>query len=170
MEATHRRARHLFMALAVMAISACSTVRSPAEQGRDEREVRARVDKLLARYGRNDQSGVIEMLDTRQFTIFGSDLAEVVDTPEELRALMTADFALWKTAKFENIRDMDFRSDGTLATAYFVISFSPAIAGPIAVRFNTTWRRSAGEWFLTQSANSVPTTNQSAAEILKKTR
>jgi len=40
--------------------------------------------------------------------------------------MMDADFRLWGTAKFSDIREFDFRGNGNLASAFFVVSFSSA--------------------------------------------
>ena len=127
----------------------------------DRQQVRSRVELLLERYAANDQDGVVEMLDPSGVTILGTDLGEIIHTPSQLRALMDADFRLWTTAKFTDIRAFDFRSDGTLATAYFVASFSPAGGPSIPIRITTTWRKTNKNWYLTQSSNAVPTVGQS---------
>jgi len=102
------------------------------------------------------------MLDPSGVTVLGTDLGEVVHTPTQLRALMDADFRLWGTARFSDIRDVDFRGNGNLASAFFVVSFSAAGGPPIPIRIDTTWRKQQGTWYLSQSANAVPTVGQSA--------
>jgi hypothetical protein len=128
-----------------------------------------RVEALLDRYAANDQKGVIAMLDPNRITIFGSDLKEVVKTNDAVSRLMTDDFTLWHSAKFSDVRDVDVRMSDRMATTFFVASFYPGGSpNPVPVRFAMTWRNANGEWLLTQSANSVPTVGQSAAEILGK--
>lgn len=151
----------LAAALASTSLWGCTSARiaaAPAVSAEaEEQALRARVGKLLASYQANDPAGVIAMLDPVKFTIWGSDLAEIADTPEELRALMESDFRLWITATFTDLRDFDWRTDGHLATANFVVSFSASGGPAIPIRLATTWRKVEGEWRLTQAVSSVPT-------------
>jgi hypothetical protein len=149
------RLRVLFVATAWM-LSACTT--APLAQGDSaaaEKEIRQRVADLLQRYANNDQAGVLAMLDPERLTVFGSNLTEVVRTPQQLEALMNRDFGLWQSATFTHIRDIDTRSDGTLATTYLVFDFSAANGPTVPIRFSSTWRKVKGEWLLTQSASAV---------------
>jgi len=149
--------------LAVLALALSGCAISPvSDTGRDQADVRKRVELLLERYAANDQEGVIEMLDPSGVTVLGTDMGEVIHTPAQLRALMDADFRLWVTAKFSDIRDFDFRGNGNMASAFFVASFSAAGGPPIPIRIDTTWRKQDGTWYLSQSANAVPTVGQSA--------
>jgi hypothetical protein len=151
----------------VMALVVSSCATPPSRSESDTSMIVQRVGELLARYASNDQEGVISMLDTSGFTLYGSDVAELVRTPAGVRELMTNDFALWQTAKFEAIQDLDVVLQGAVATAYFHVPLSVGGRPPILVRISTTWRRVDGEWLLAQSANTVPTTGSSAAELVK---
>ncbi len=143
---------------------ACASLPTPKESKEIQSEVMARASQLLERYAANDPAGVIELIDKQEFTMFGTDIKEVVHSNEQLQELMRADFALWYTARISDIRDVDFRTDGRLATAFFTVSFEAGGMLPIPVRIATTWIKRNGEWFLTQSANSVPTQGQSALD------
>ncbi len=145
-------------------LAACSSVAT--QQNNAQSEVMMRASQLMTRYSANDFAGVLELIDKQQFTMWGSDIKEVVHSSNELQELMRADFALWGTAKIDNLRDVDFRTDGRFATAFFSLSFQAGRMPPVPVRVATTWIKRNGEWFLTQSANSVPTRGQSAAVIL----
>jgi len=149
------------LALLALTLTGCATS-AAVENGRDQADVRKRVELLLERYAANDQDRVTEMLDPSGVTVLGTDLGEVIHTPAQLRALMDADFRLWVNAKFSDVRDFDFRGNGSMASAFFVVSFSAGGGPPIPIRINTTWRKKGGIWYLTQSANSVPTVGQSA--------
>jgi len=140
-----------------LALSACSSAPPvmKADPAAAEREIMQRVDSLLYRYSQNDQAGVLAMLDPERFTIFGSAQSEVIHTTEEMRGLMSRDFAQWQTATFSDVRQVDVRSDGTLATAYFTVTFSAGGGPTLPIRLCTTWRKVNGEWLLTQSANAV---------------
>lgn len=150
--------------LLVVNLVACVSFPTATESSEIRSEVMARASQLLERYAANDPAGVIELIDKQEFTMLGGDIKEVVHSSEELQELMRAEFALWYTARISDIRDVDFRTDGRLATAFFTVSFEAGGMPPIPVRIATTWIKRNGEWFLTQSANSVPTQGQSALE------
>lgn len=156
---TRYQAALLGAALSIAPLSACTTARvapPPVMDAQsDEQAVRTRVTDLLARYEANDPAGVIAMLDPVRFTILGSGVNDRVETPEQLRALMSSDFGRWGAARFTDVRDFDLRSDGTLATANFVMSFSVNGSGTIPIRVTTTWRKMDGDWRLTQSTSSL---------------
>jgi hypothetical protein len=140
-----------------LALTGCATAPTAAkvDSASADAELRQRVDSLLYRYSNNDQPGVLAMLDPQRLLILGSNLNEVVHTPDELRAFMSRDFAQWQSAKFTNVRDVDLRTDGALATAYLVFDFSAPGAPVVPIRFCSTWRKVKGEWLLTQSATAV---------------
>ena len=60
------------------------------------------------------------------------------------------------------------RVHGQQATAHFHVRFSAGGAAPVTVRFATNWRKVDGQWRLMQSANTVPTSGQSAAELVRR--
>lgn len=128
----------------------------------------SRIRQLLAAYSANRPDDVIAMLDHDGWVVFGSDVSEIVHTEVALRQMMEADFALWKTAAFGEIRDLEVRAEGVLATAMFHVDFSVAGRPGIPVRFCTTWHRVRGAWMLSQCANTVPTVHSSAAELLHR--
>ena len=141
----------------VLLLSACASAPSAvkADPAAAEKQIMQRVDSLLYRYSQNDQAGMLAMLDQR-FVILGSNLAEVIDTPDKLRALMSNDFAQWGAAKYADVRNVDVRVGDDLATAYFVMTWTVGNGGPtLPIRLCTTWHKVNGEWLLTQSANAV---------------
>jgi hypothetical protein len=147
----------MLFATTALALAACA---SAPQAGRSdpaavEKEIRQHVDSLLYRYSQNDQPGVLAMLDPTGFTISGSDLSEVVRTPEQLRALMSRDFSQWKSATFSEVRDFDVRADDALATAFLVFTYSVEGGPSMPIRLCTVWRKVDGEWRLTQSSNAV---------------
>lgn len=146
-------------------LSSCTTLSPPGGGAPERKQIADRLVELLSRYAANDQDGVVHLLDENDFVIYGSDLSEVVRSPGELRQLMSDDFALWQTAQFGAIEDLDIKIDGTLATAFFDVPFSAGGRPPVVVRFSTVWRKVAGEWFLTASTNAVPTVGSSAREL-----
>jgi hypothetical protein len=130
-------------------------------------QVLARARELLAAYARDDEASVVGMLDPKEITVYGSDLAEIRRSAAGLRRMMADDFALWHSAQFGAPVDVDVRVGGRLATAYFHVSFTVAGRPPVIVRFATTWRREGGRWWLTQCASTVPTTGASAGDLLR---
>jgi uncharacterized protein with beta-barrel porin domain len=128
-----------------------------------------RVQNLLSAYASNDQVAVLAMLDTKNLTIYGSDLAEFVKNASEFKQMMDDDFALWHTATFGPIQDLSVRVNAGFATAFFNVSFSAGGGAPVPVRLATVWHRVHGSWLLTQCATTVPTVGSSAAELLHRT-
>ena len=126
-----------------------------AELSAREQEILARANELLARYQANDQAGVIAMLDER-FLIQGTNFDENIRTPADLRQLMTRDFTQWGSARFYDVREVDVRRAGKLATAYFVFTFKAAQGPEVPIRMCTTWVKKGGAWLLTQSSNALP--------------
>lgn len=66
---------------------------------------------MSQRYAANDPDSVVAMIDPKHFTMFGSDVSEVVHSGAELRSLMRDDFALWRSANFGEIEHFDFRTE-----------------------------------------------------------
>lgn len=157
----------LLASIAFLQVS-CAVPASSSVAATEGPEIEARVAQLLTAYAANDQEGIVRMLDPAGVTVFGSDLSEVVRTPGGLRQLMSDDFALWGSAAFGPIQDLDLRVQGGLATAFFHAPFSAGGRPPVPVRFSTVWRKAGGQWLLTQSANTVPTTRSSARELLER--
>jgi hypothetical protein len=150
------RIAHWLPLVAVCLISACATAPSAKSSVDEEAHVQARVQELLNKYEANDSAGVIALLDPK-ITILGSSLRETIRTPEQLKALMARDFGQWGKARFTDVREMDVRIGGELATAWFLFSFQLADQPSIPIRLATTWHKRDGEWYLTQSANSAMT-------------
>lgn len=168
MNIPRRRFPALVILLSLTTLASCANVTRPSVETAGRFEVEDRLTQLLAAYAANDQEQIVRMLDPVQFTIYGSDLSEVIRTPADLRQMMTDDFRLWRTAKFGELQDLDIRVQGNLASAFFHVPFSAGGQPPLSVRFSTVWRKIDGQWFLTQSANTVPTVGSSARELLKR--
>jgi len=147
---------HWLPVVAACLISACATAPSAKSSADEAAHVQARVQELLNKYEANDQAGVIALLDTK-ITILGSSMRETIRTPDQLKALMARDLSQWGKARFTDVRDMDVRIGGELATAWLLFSFQLGDQPSIPIRLATTWHKRDGEWYLTQSANSVMT-------------
>jgi hypothetical protein len=143
---------------AVLLLSACASAPPAArsDPAASEKELTQRVNLLLTRYASNDQVGVIAMLDPGKFTLLGTNLGEGAHSASELREFMDRDFAQWKKVEITNVRDMDMRVDGLLATAFFTVSFAAGGGPAMPVKLFTTWHKINGEWMVTQSASALP--------------
>lgn len=130
------------------------------------------VDSLLAAYSHKRVADVLAMTDPHALLVLGTDVSEVADTREKARALLEADFALWGSSEFGAPSFMSCRVSGRLATAAFDVPFTMhrqnGRSDTLTIRFLTVWHEIHGRWYLTQSLNSVPTTGQGAAGILKQ--
>jgi len=142
----------------VLLLAACAsaTTATPADARAAENTLQQRVDLLLSRYARNDQVGVIALLDPQRFTLLGTNFNEKVNSPADLRSMMDRDFQQWGTAAFSDVRDMDVRVGNDLATAVFTMTFSMGSGPTLPIRLCTTWHKVNGEWMLAQSASAIP--------------
>ena len=153
----HRFSRILLIfALGMLAACASAPQSAKVDPATAEKEVAQRVTVLLDRYVRNDQAGVVAMLDPERLVILGTSFEEKVKSPADLRALMDRDFSQWSTASYSDVRDVDARVDGALATVYFVMNWQAANGPNVPIRMTTTWRKVNGEWLLTQSSSALP--------------
>lgn len=155
------------------ALAAIALLALPAQAGSTDTAkaaVQQRVTQLLHDYAANRPAAVLAMLDPHGFVVYGSDVAEVVRTPREVRELMANDFKLWHTATFGTPANMDIRVVGDMASAFFDVPFSAGGRPPITVRFCTVWRERGGKWMLVQSANAVPTVGASARALTHAAR
>lgn len=143
---------------AVCLLAACASAPPSAtvDPAATERAVTQRVDLLLSRYARNDQVGVVAMLDPQRFVMLGTNFNERMSSPSELRSQMDRDFSAWGSVAFTDVREMDVRVGSDLATAMFTITFSAGSGPSLPVRLCTTWHKVNGEWMLTQSASAIP--------------
>ena len=141
-------------------LPACATTSAPPAAAPSALVARAavmtRLQDFMNRYEQNDQAGVIALLDKREFTILGGSIMEKARTPDEVKALMTRSFEMWKSARFTDIRDIDPRVGTDLATVSFLFSFTGGDGYTIPIRVVTAWRKDAGEWYLTQCASWMP--------------
>lgn len=131
------------------------------------------VERLLSAYSAKNLEQVDAQMRHDEILVLGSDLSEVARTPEDVSALMKADFRLWGEARFGAPRFMDCRMQPDLATAAFDAPFemqrNNGSRMSVTVRFLTVWTRdTGGRWLLTQSLNSTPTVGESAADLLKR--
>jgi hypothetical protein len=144
------------LVFATLLLAACATPKTTAWDPAAEKEVLQRAELLLDRYSRNDQAGVVALLDAERFHLVGTGFGETIATPAELRALMERDFSQWGSASFKDIRDVDVRSDGRTGTVYLTFTFAAGGGPSLPIRFTSTWRKVNGEWLLAQAMSAVP--------------
>lgn len=170
MAAVQRR----FAALvSLAAVAACAGIRPAAAPSTADREseVARRSAELLDAYGHKDNARLQAMLDPERVAFFGADSAEVAMTLDDVMRRIRDDQMLWDSLIAGPLRTLRVEGDGALAVAMFDVGTEVhrgAVRAHYLIRFAMTWRRGEdGEWRLTQSMNSVPTTGQSAAEIIR---
>ncbi|HET7922899.1 MAG TPA: nuclear transport factor 2 family protein [Gammaproteobacteria bacterium] len=154
----------LSLSLATAGCASHAAVTAQNERAAIETQVHA----LLTAYQADDQNAALKLVDSGQFSVYGSDISEFVQTTAGLRQMMSDDFKLWHSAKFGPVKDLDIRIGHDLATAFFNIPFSVGGRPAVMVRMTTVWRKVNGVWLLTQSSNTVPTTHSSARELLHR--
>lgn len=126
----------------------------------------SRVEAFLHAYAAGNEQDVLSFVTTGQPHIYGSDEAEAVDSREGFAAMLKADHKLWNgIVSFGPMRNVSEERSGNLATIFFDAGFQ--LGGrEVPVRFSMVWRREHGAWKLVQSSNVVPTTGQTATELL----
>ncbi|MEO6966943.1 MAG: nuclear transport factor 2 family protein [Rhodanobacteraceae bacterium] len=159
--------RHAAAAFTLTTLLACASTQA-ASSNDDRAAVTAHVREFLDAYAADNQQAALRLIDPRQFTMFGSDAAEIAHGATGLQRFLNDDFHLWHTAHFGPIEHLDLRIGAQYASAFFDVPFSAAGAAPLTLRVSTVWHKVNGVWMLTQSSNCVPTTGSSAREILNK--
>jgi ketosteroid isomerase-like protein len=131
--------------------------------------LQATIEEFLAAYAAGDRSKVFSMVSETESYVYGSDEAEFIVGRNALEQMFDDDMRLWQgTAKFGALRNVSSIRSRDLATMFFDVPFSVAGRPPLTVRFAMVWRRESNGWRLVQSANVVPTTGQSAEELLRR--
>lgn len=156
----------LFAAAALLVALASAPAWAHGKSDEAREAIRHQVVALLDAYAANNPDAVLALVDTDGFVMYGSDVAEVVRDPKQLRQLMADDFALWHTASFGPPSNLDIRVEGAMASAFFDAPFSAGGRPPLTVRFSTVWRKTHGHWRLLQGANAVPTVGSSAHQLV----
>ena len=125
--------------------------------------------KFLDAYASGDRRTVLGMVDADQITVYGSDVAEVLHRSAEFALMLVNDQKLWGgSAKIGPMRDVSTVVRGDLGTVFFDAGFSVGTQPEVTVRFATVWRQTRKGWLLVQSSNCVPTSGQSALELLDR--
>jgi hypothetical protein len=121
----------------------------------------------------NDLAGVMSMVAEGDVLVMGSDLQQICSSRAHVEELLRDDFKLWDRSSVGKIRMVSTQRSGKLITAFFDAPF-PFRRGnneqTVVARFATAWKRISQGRMLVQRANSTPTVEQSAQELLGRIR
>jgi hypothetical protein len=130
--------------------------------------VEEQTQAFLTAYANGDSASVLSAVGAGT-VIYGSDAAEVFRGPVEVRAMLENDRKLWGgSARIGPMQQVSVIHRGDLASIFFDAPFSAGGRPPVLVRFALVWTLTNGHWLLEQASNTVPTTGQSAAELLAR--
>jgi hypothetical protein len=129
--------------------------------------IQKRTQDFLNAYIGGDRNLVLSLIDPKDVTMFGSDVAEVVHGSDALLHLLDADQKLWGgSARIGPMEHVSVVENRSLASIYFDVSFSIAGRPPLPLRMTALWKREGGKWLLVQSSNAVVSEHQTAEELL----
>ena len=119
-------------------------------------------------YANGAWHAVERSLTSGQLTVYGSDVSEFSTDRDGFKVMFENDQKLWQgRAHFGALSQVSSFLQGDAGSLFFTRVFELGDQ-KVSVRFSTVWRKEAGQWHLVQLSNAVPTTGQSAAEILAK--
>lgn len=157
----------LALVLSLTAAAATASPPSPACRAADALDPATR---FLDAYAAGDRTAVEAAL-APEIVAYGSDSSEFEHGRAEVMRIFDLDHRLWGgSARFGPLRDVSASGDCSHATVMFMRDFAVGDRPPVPVRFAMTWRKRGDAWRLLQTANAVPTTGQSAAELLGASR
>jgi hypothetical protein len=164
-----RRSVGVVAGLCVIGVVAVYAADSPGSDSA-ETSIEKTATRFMDAYVAGDWMSVERHLTTGNLYVYGSDLSEFSRDRAGFKAMFENDQKLWRrAARLGAMSKISSIRNGDLATLFFNRVFE--VGGrKLTVRFCTVWRREKGDWKLVQSANAVPTTGQSAADILKRSQ
>jgi ketosteroid isomerase-like protein len=122
---------------------------------------------FLDAYARDDTAAVLPLLDADRITVYGSDISEIVHGHAAFLVLMADDARLWQgSAHIGAMQHISTVVSGNMATIFFDATFAVGNRPGVPIRCALVWQRHGNRWLLRQAANVVPTTGQSAEELL----
>jgi hypothetical protein len=125
------------------------------------------VTAFLNSYAGGDKAAVIATVEPNVH-LYGGDLSQTYNGVEGAAEMFDHDMRLWGgAAKFGTMWHVTAVREGNLETIMFDIPFTAGRSGTVTVRFAMVWHLEGDTWKLAQSSNCVPTTGQSAGDILK---
>lgn len=126
--------------------------------------------QFLDAYARGDEAQVMSMVSDSDIHVYGSDAAEIIQGRDAFRSMLADDQKLWGgKASIGPMAHVSSTRSGSMATLFFDSDFT-LNGNRMPIRFATVWRKGHRGWKLVQESNVVPTTGQSAVEILKKAK
>lgn len=129
--------------------------------------IQALTRTFLDAYARADAPAVLALTDSAHLTIYGSDISEFVQGRAAFLTMLQNDARLWQnSAHIGRMQHISTIVSGNLATIFFDADFTVGSRPAVPIRCSLVWQRHGHRWLLRQAANVVPTTGQSAAEIL----
>ena len=150
-----------WLALLLVSSAASSPAQTPPDAATE-----ARTRAFLDAYARSDAATVLNAID-QDTVIYGSDVAEIFHGPDGARAMLKLDTQLWQgAATIGPMRDVSTTSSGSITSIFFNADFKLGPRPAVPVRFCMIWKKTGARWMILQSSNTVPTTHQSAAELL----
>jgi hypothetical protein len=123
--------------------------------------------RFLDAYAAGNEAAVMSTLSAGPLHVYGSDLNEFAADRDGVKRIFDADQKLWKsTASWGAVSNVSTVTAENISTLFFDRIFK--VGGrEIPVRFAMVWVKEGDTWKLTQSSNTVPTTGQSAEQLLQ---
>jgi ketosteroid isomerase-like protein len=130
-------------------------------------QIEALTRSFLDAYAAADTAAVLPLIDADYITIYGSDAAEFFQGRAAFLSMLANDARLWQhSAHIGPMQHVSTVVSGDIATIFFDTSFTVGGRPPVPLRCAAVWQRHGKRWLLRQAVNVVPTTGQSAAELL----
>jgi len=153
------------MRLVLLTAAALAAGATPAAAQADLTQT---VTAFLNSYAGGDKAAVIAAVEPNVH-LYGSDLSETYNGVEGAADMFDKDMRLWGgAAKFGTMWHVTAVREGSLESIMFDIPFTAGRGPAVTARFAMVWHLEGDVWKLAQSSNSVPTTGQSAGDILKR--
>ena len=129
-----------------------------SEASADNSDVQTAARALLDAYASKNFDALQALTDPNGCVVIGSGAGEHETTPEQIRALLEADYARWESATFGPFDWIHINGDANFAAAIFQSPFTMHAQGQtmsVTLRFATAWRKAGGRWVVNQSMTQV---------------
>jgi ketosteroid isomerase-like protein len=122
---------------------------------------------FLDAYAAADSTAVLPLIDADNITVYGSDASEFFQGRAAFLSMLSNDARLWQhSANIGPMQHVSTVFSGDIATIFFDASFTVGGRPPVPLRCAAVWQRHGKRWLLRQAINVVPTTGQSATDLL----
>ena len=122
---------------------------------------------FLDAYAAADSAAVLPLIDADAITVYGSDAAEFVHGRAAFLSMLLNDARLWQhSAHIGPMEHVSTVVSGDAASIFFDTTFTVGGRPPVPLRCAAVWQRHGKHWLLRQAMNVVPTTGQSAADLV----